>query len=346
MSNVRHRKPPTTVTMHRRTLLLLPVAQATLAAEAPAPSSPFAGLEQTIAADFSDVESVVVVRDNRLLFEYYKAGAGSDAPRDVQSVTKSVVSIAVGAAIGKGVLSSIDQSVPELVAKVAALSERTAKTKLTFRHLLSMTAGFAPTGRVTRKQSDDPVFLLERERAAEPGTQFFYDNHASNLLTSTLELAIREPLLKFTNENLFAPLGIRTPEWEVGQNRHAYGASGLRLRTRDMALLGQLLLEQGSWRGTQLLPAAFVAEATSPHSSGGPPSGMPYGYGWWVTPSTQGAQTCFASGFGGQFIWVHNPLRLVIAVTSEVSGRSNARGQAFTLIRNQLFSAASARRPV
>lgn len=331
--------------MHRRTLLLLPIAHATFAAEMPASVDPFAGLSQTIGADFTDVESVVVVRDNRPLFEYYKAGAGPDAPRDIQSVTKSVVSIAVGTAIGKGVLSSVDQAVPELVGRVATLSERAAKTKLTFRHLLSMTAGYAPTGRVTRNQSDDPVFLLERERVDEPGAKFFYDNHVSNLLTSTLELAIREPLLKFTTENLFAPLAIRTPEWETGPNRHAYGASGLRLRTRDMALLGQLMLEKGSWRGTQLLPAAFVAEATTPHSSGGAPSGQPYGYGWWVRPSTQGVQTYFASGFGGQLIWVHVPLRLVIAVTSEVSGRSNARGQALTLIRNQLFSAASAWRP-
>lgn len=331
--------------MHRRTLLLLPIASATLAAEVPASAAQFAGLDQTIAADFSDVESVVVVRDNRLLFEYYKDGTGPDALRNVESVTKSVVSIAVGTAIGKGVLSSVDQSVPELVARVATLSDRAAGAKLTFRHLLSMVAGFAPTGRVTRRQSDDPVFLLERERVAEPGTQFLYDNHASNLLTSTLELAIREPLLKFTYDNLFAPLGVRMPEWETGPNRHAYGASGLKLRTRDMALLGQLMLQRGSWRETQLLPASFIAEATSPLSSGGTPAGLPYGYGWWVSPSPQGVQTYFASGFGGQFIWIHTPLRLAIAVTSQVSGRSNARGQALALIRNQLFSAASTWRP-
>ena len=86
----------------------------------------------------------------------------------------------VGVAVGKGLLPSVDQSVPQLVARVATLSDKAAETRLTFRHLLSMTAGFALTGRVTRKQSDDPVFLLQRDGAAEPGTRFFYDNHASN----------------------------------------------------------------------------------------------------------------------------------------------------------------------
>jgi CubicO group peptidase (beta-lactamase class C family) len=266
--------------VHRRNLLLLPIAHPALAAEVSAPGNPFAGLDETIATDASDVGSVVVVRDHRLLFEYCKGGADPDALRNVQSVTKSVVSMAVGAAIGQGVLSSVDQSVPELVARIGTLSERAAGTKLTLRHLLAMTAGFAAAGRVTRKQSDDPVFLLERERAAEPGTRFFYDNHASNLLAATLELAIGVPMPEFAQANLFGPLGIPKPEWETGPNGHAYGASGLRLRTRDMALLGQLMLEQGSWHGSRLLPTSFVAEATAVRGAGS----APYGYGWWVRP--------------------------------------------------------------
>lgn len=331
--------------MHRRALLLLLLAQAARAAESPVPVGPFAGLERRIAAEFSDVESVVVIRENRLLFEYYKPGAGPEALRPVESVTKSILGTLVGVAAGKGLLASIDQAVPDLVAKVAPISEKALAVRLTFRHLLSMTAGFAPTGRVTRRQSDDPVFLLERARAAEPGTVFHYDNHASNLLASALELAIGEPLVSFARKNLFEPLGVHALEWEMGPNRHAYGASGLWLRTRDMALLGQLMLERGRWQGQQLVPASFVSEATSPASSGGAPAGLPYGYGWWTVPSQQGTQTYFASGFGGQFIWVHVPLRLAIAVTSEISGRSNAAGQALGLIRNQLFSAASEWRP-
>lgn len=108
-----------------------------------------------------------------------------------------------------------------------------------------------------------------------------------------------------------------------------------------MALLGQLMLERGSWRANPLLPASYVTEATTARNT----EGAPYGYGWWTRPSSQGAQTYYASGFGGQFIWVHAPLRLAIAVTSEVSQQSHARGQALTLIRNQLFGAASAWRP-
>jgi CubicO group peptidase (beta-lactamase class C family) len=339
----------TTSIVHRRTLLLAPLAsvanEAWPATEAPAPQNPFAGLEQKIAADATDVESVVVTRDQRVLFDYAKAGAHADTLRDVQSVTKSVLSITVGVALGRGVLRSIDESVSGLVTRAGTISERAAATKLTLAHLLSMTAGFAPTGRVTRRQSDDPLFLLERERAAEPGTTFHYDNHATNLLSCALGSAVGMPVSAFARSSLFEPLGIQAFEWNTGPNGHAYGASGLKLRTRDMARLGQLMLDRGSWQGNQLVPASFVGEALKPHSAGGAPVGLPYGYGWWMTPSQQEARTFFASGFGGQFIWVHVPLGLVIAITSEVSGQSNARGQALALIRNELFAAASAWRP-
>ena len=285
-SHVRRRNQRPWRIMHRRTLLLLPLGQPAWAAEPSVPAGPFVGLEQRIAAEHSDVQSVVVVRENRLLFEYYKAGADSDALRPVESVTKSVLSTLVGTAIGGGSLASLDQSVPDLIARIAPLSDEVRELKLTFRHLLSMTAGFAPTGRVTRRQSDDPLFLLQRARAAEAGALFHYDNHASNLLASALELAIGQPLLKFARASLFEPLGVSAVEWEMGPNRHAYGASGLWLRTRDMVRLGQLMLERGSWQGSQLIPAPFVNAAVSPVTAGGPPVGLPYGYGWWTTSSS------------------------------------------------------------
>ena len=80
--------------------------------------------------------------------------------------------------------------------------------------------------------------------------------------------------------------------------------------------------------------------STSAQNAGGPPVGLPYGYLWWVVPSAAETRTFFASGYGGQLLLVHGPLRLVIAITSEVSAASQARGQALALLRNELFRAA------
>ena len=108
------------------------------------------------------------------------------------------------------------------------------------------------------------------------------------------------------------------------------------MRTDDMAKLGALLLSGCRWADQALLPAGFTDEIVRPMSAGGVPlTDIPCGLLWWVpTP-----RTYFASGHGGQLVWVHPPLILVIAVNSAASRQSAERGQALSLVRGPLFQA-------
>lgn len=322
----------------RRLLLSAPWLVAGGSAAYGATHPAFDGMAQHIATQCPDVESVVVLRDERLLFEYYKAGSDGDTLRDVQSVTKSVLAMAVGAALGQGALRSLDQPVTELLPGAAPAGDAAA---LTFRHLLTMTAGFATVERFARATADDPAFLLRRERVAAPGARFAYDNLSANLLSVALQAAVGRTSAAFAQQQLFAPLQIRDFAWAAGAGGHSLGFSGLRLRSRDMTQLGRLMLLQGQWQGRSLLPEAYVQQAVTAHSPGGPPANLPYGYLWWLLPSEGEAKTYFASGYGGQMLWVHRPLNLVIAATSEVSAGSQARAQVLPLVRTQLFRAAA-----
>ena len=116
-------------------------------------------------------------------------------------------------------------------------------------------------------------------------------------------------------------------------------SAGSKRPLASAAKLGQLFLQDGVWNGRRLLPEAFVATATRAHTQGGAPARLPYGLFWW-TPSPQ---VYLASGYAGQFIWVHPPLGLVVATTSTVSPGSAQRGQALQLIRGRLFQAAQKR---
>lgn len=276
---------------------------ATLAQTEPVvPHAAFDGLDRRIRSDFPDVQSVVVVRDGRLLFEHYAPGSGVETFRDVQSVTKSILSLAVGAALGRGALGSVDRRVADVV-RIDEQAESAASTALTLRHLLTMTAGFAPAERFDMGTADDPAFLMRRARAHAPGATFAYDNLAANLLSVALEAAVGATASAFAGRELFAPLGITAFEWEKGSHGHSFGFSGLKLRTRDMAALGQLALHAGDWQGTPLVPGPYMQAAVSAQNAGGRPVGLPYGYlcGWFPrphrrAPSSRAASAASSSG--------------------------------------------------
>ena len=300
----------------------------------------FDQLGTKIQAEYPDVESVAVVRKGRVLFEHHNSSP--DTLRAVQSVTKSVLSLAVGAALGRGAIASLDQPVGEVLGVAGKAGTASSSPPITIRHLLTMTAGFRTQERFAPGSADDPAFLLQRERVALPGSVFAYDNLSANLLSVALAAATGQSASSFAEQTVFRPLGITTCDWARGSNGHTLGFSGLRLRTRDMAKLGQLALNAGAWSGNQIIPEVYAREAVASQNSGGRPVGLPYGYLWWVVPSAGERRTFFASGWGGQFIWVHPPLDLVISATSGVSAEANNRGQALTLIRNELFRAAAA----
>lgn len=246
----------------------------------------------------------------------------------------------VGSALAAGRITSLDQPVIELMPEFAELNPDPRARRLTLRHLLTMSAGFEAGERRFFDPKERAAFALGRRFEAEPGQRFRYDNPSSDLLSALLEKAVGQTPAAYATQQLFGPLGIERFEWQVDAQGHNLGFRGLALRTRDMARLGQLFLQSGQWEGRTLVPAPYAQDATAAQTGGGPPVGLAYGYAWWVVPSAPQRQTFFASGFGGQLVWVHVPLQLVVATTSQVSQASNARGQAVNLARGPVFTAA------
>ncbi|RZL62889.1 MAG: class C beta-lactamase-related serine hydrolase [Variovorax sp.] len=302
-------------------------------------------LQRTIAADYSDVNSVVVLRGGSPLFAYHRNG-DPDTLHDVQSVAKSGLSVLVGVALGQGRIASLDQPIVALMPALAGVNADSRAAQVTVRHLLTMTAGF-DVGAAGTDRSDGARAAMSRPFKAAPGEAFAYDNPGFVLLSRVLEAAVGQPLPAWADAHLLQPLGIERIQWPgAGMGRLVLG-----MRTRDMAKLGQLFLQNGRWGDRQLVPADYVRAATQRQNAGGPPVGLPYGYMWWAIPSSSASpspasrSTFFASGFGGQMVWVHPPLDLVIATTSEVSAASGARGQALKLVRGPLFRAVQAMPP-
>ncbi|MCT9810868.1 beta-lactamase family protein [Acidovorax sp. Be4] len=289
----------------------------------------FEGFDEGITTALGDVQSVVVILQGRKVYEYYRDGH-PDTLRDAQSVTKSALALLVGTALQRGQLDSLDQPVVHLIPEWRSLNPDPRSQAITLSHLLAMTSGFETNDSAGTAEPLAPAVAWARPIRAEPGERFAYDNSGPALVQSILERITGHRIADLVHAQLVVPLALREP-------RYVHHSAWM--RTVDMAKLGCLLLQDGRWANQQVLPPGFVAEMVRPHSTGGPPVGLPYGLYWWAATGP----TYIASGYGGQVIWVHPPLNLVVAVTSTVSQDSWQRGQAMLLARGRIFQAVQKR---
>lgn len=270
------------------------------------------------------LSSVLVQYRGEVLVERYWQGFAATSYQPVFSITKSVVSALVGLALADGKLSLSDTLAhwyPEI-----ALGSRSRS--ITIQHLLTMTAGFEPLKRKPDITSDPIQMLLERPLASTPGQKFHYSNEDPDLLVDILSRAVGQPIFVYPQERLFAPLGIwegvpksyRKRLWKTNKQDHIRGGFGLHLTTRELASFGQLYLQGGRWHGDQLLPTDYVSASTSVQASGGQPEGLPYGYLFWIATTNSNQAAFFASGMGGQYVYVVPALDLVVVITTPVEG--------------------------
>jgi len=153
--------------------------------------------------------------------------------------------------------------------------------------------------------------------AAAPGKIWNYNSGSTELLAAILKKATGKPVDQLAATQLFAPLGITDFTWYKHPNGRPHAAGGLRLRPRDLAKIGQLILQRGSWNGTQLVSAAWIDAATAPHIMG--EALFFYGYQFWLGRSlVNGHEVKWtaAVGLGGQRLYVIPELDMVVALNS------------------------------
>jgi CubicO group peptidase (beta-lactamase class C family) len=254
---------------------------------------------------------------------YYRGGD----LHTMQSVTKTVTSMVVGAATGRGEFPSLDRPVLSFFDAAAVANADQRKKRMTLRHLLTMTAGldwredlpYADPNNtaMTMEASFDWVkYTIDRPMAHEPGATFQYNSGATQLLAHVFRKATGHDIEEYAARHLFAPLGIARWFWKRSPSGLADTEGGLYLTVHDMAKLPQLYLQGGTWNGRAIVPADWVKASVTPAIAVPGPSGIQYGYKWWLQPYGAGGRLAWAgSGFGGQRPIAVPEHDLVLAVT-------------------------------
>ena len=312
----------------------------------------------------ADVHAVLVIRHGKLAYEQYFAGEDEFLGRplgrvaydvtmkhDLRSITKSVTSLVLGIEIGKGLVGGVDEPVLPRLPDYADLRSP-QKDAITLRHLLTMSQGLAwnedipysnsANSEIRMDYSPDPVrYALSQPVESPLGAVYNYSGGSATVIAALLHQATGKRLDDLARTDLFGPLGITDIEWIHYPTGDPVAASGLRLRPRDLAKIGQLVLDHGSWNGRQLVPADWIAAATSPQING---QGLYfYGYQFWLGRSfVQGRAIDWAAGvgYGGQRLFIVPALDLVVLVHAGLYSSPLQASVPLTILNRYVLEAA------
>lgn len=261
------------------------------------------------------IHGVMILRHGSVIAEASFVPYRNDTPHITHSLSKSITALAVGLAIDEGYLSLDDRIIDIFSKEYNPLNLNILRMKdLTIEHLLTMSSGiqFNEMGAVTM---DDWIKgYLDAALAFEPGSRFQYNSMNTFMLSAAIEKRCGRPVSVYLKDRLFDPLGISLPYWEKSPAEIEKGGWGLSLYIEDMAKIGQLLLQKGSWKDRQLIPAEWIELATSQHIE--TPEQMNrfgYGYHFWICP---GADAFCCNGMLGQNIVVLPSSDMVIVTTA------------------------------
>jgi CubicO group peptidase (beta-lactamase class C family) len=305
-----------------------------------------------------NLHAVVVARSGRIVLERYFEGEqnswgklsgrmqhGPDTLHNLYSVTKSIVALVYGVALAEGKVPPPDallyDQFPEYRDLVISDPRRRERT---IAHALTMTLGLE-WDEISIPYSDpknDEIgmelakdryrFILERPVIGPAGKRWLYSGGATALLGRIIAKGTGRSLPDYARAALFDPLGLGPTEWINNSETWvaaSYGpgdgepvaASGLRMTPRDLARIGQSVLNGGVADSRQVIPAQWLAECLTPRVS--VDEQRRYGYQWYIGDFEYGSREqphldrwfgCF--GNGGQRLFVMPDLDLVVAITA------------------------------
>lgn len=320
------------------------------------------------------IHSIVIVKDGSLVFEQYFDGGDVDLfredlivddrlnltekqfnryePHYCASVSKSVTSQLIGIALEQGYITGTDAKMLSFFPDYAGLGSP-EKDQITIHQMLAMTTGLPfdeQTYPIADSRNDahqlfisaDPVaFVFGKDVVHAPGTTYRYNSGTTVVLGEIIRRTTGRSVPSFAEEHLFKPLQISSYMWAPMPEAPeiAYAPGGLYLRPRDMAKIGQLMLQEGIWNGNRVLSSDWVHNSVTqaiPVSDQGHADG--YGYQWKLG-RFGGVDAYWADGWGGQYIVIFPDLSLVFVQTAGRYQRERIPFDSDEVIENYILPA-------
>ncbi len=292
---------------------------------------------------YKNIHSILIIKNDKLVFEQYFPGYkfkyeakefkgeftdyNQYTIHNLASVTKSITSVLFGIALDQGLIDKVDEKLFKFFPKYADLND-SLKDQISLEHLLTMTSGLKWNEQdvfYSEAENDiiqlfivpDPVkYILSKPVIYKPGTSYYYNGGGTNLLGKIIQETSELKLDTFAQKYLFDQLGIKQYEWIHINSDVVYASGDLKLRPRDMAKIGFIMLNKGVWESKQIISSGWIEKSTAPYVHFNANEG--YGYQWWTKKYELGNASFHsfsADGWGGQNIIVFPGLDLIVVLT-------------------------------
>ena len=316
--------------------------------------------------EYQNTHAVLIESAGQLVYELYLKGQdgvfgervfNAHSLHDLRSISKSVTSLLLGIALQGDYQQALATPVADLF-KDRDIAFAPGAESITLFHVLTMTAGLEWdqwTLPFHDPQNDehrlylaaDPIAeVLERPLLDSPGESWVYSSGLTELLVEIIEQKTSRRFREFANDTLFGPLGITNYEWYGSRHWQGEGrpgaAWGLRMRARDLARIGSLVLHDGLWQGQRVVPSEWIKLSTHRHveeSIVGARGRYGYGFQWWPGRSNAIPSYDIIAGFGngGQQLLIVPQLQLSVTV---LAGNYSRAGQnSFNWFLDRIVSA-------
>jgi CubicO group peptidase (beta-lactamase class C family) len=288
-------------------------------------------------------KAFLVIRNDKIVCEWYAKGVGADSKQGTASLAKAVVAgLSLAVAITDGKIG-LDDKVGKYVQE---WQDDPKKSKITVRRLGSHTSGLddaeqdrLPHARLTGwrgdfwKQLDPPndPFTIARDQTPvvfEPGSKLHYSNPGIALLSYAVTAALRESpdrdIRTLLKHRVMTPIGVADKDWSAGYGKTFHvdglplvaGWGGGSYTPRALARIGRLLLREGDWDRKRILSKEAVRQITGD-------AGLPghCGMGFWTNADGRYPRlpkdTSYGAGAGDQLLILVPSLNLIVVRNGE-----------------------------
>lgn len=299
------------------------------------------------AYDANHTDGLVVLHKGKIVFERYSGCLNELSKHAIMSMTKSLTGLLAETLITEGVLDDkalAGELVPEL--KGSAFGDATV------RQILNMTTGLKYSEDYSDPNADvwvynkaaNPLpkppgfegprsyfeYLQTVEPEGEHGEAFAYKTINVDALGWIIARVTGKPLDELLSERIWQRMGAeQSAYFTIDSIGTPFAGGGITAGLRDLARIGQLMLNKGTINGDRLVPQEAIESieagadpedfAKAGYSS--IPNGSYKSY-WWLFHNENGAYA--ARGVHGQTIYVDPSAEMVIVRLASHPDPSNA----------------------